>query len=239
MEGDIDMSKEIEFIYVTEHSYNAYLRPEPAKTFIPEWYKDLQPYKNGKFGIHNGVTNATAKKCTPLLDGMVTGYIVPLWADVYIEDIENRPSISWTTSVSVFQKHDESATLMPPPDGYSKHMVKYVSSLTVRTPKGYSILVTQPSGYQDSPFRTVPAIIDTDTDKILDLPFPIWVKEGYTGIVEKGTPLVQIIPFKRDDWKSKFSFMTGDELRVRADRSFNSVIKNHYTKFVWKKKDFK
>ena len=38
--------------------------------------------------------------------------------------------------------------------------------------------------------------------------FPFFIKEGFTGLIPYGTPIVQIIPFKRDDWKSKFSFST-------------------------------
>ena len=41
----------------------------------------------------------------------------------------------------------------------------------------------------------IPAIVDTDKE-VLNFHFPMWLKEEFTGIITKGTPLAQIIPFK-------------------------------------------
>jgi hypothetical protein len=32
---------------------------------------------------------------------------------------------------------------------------------------------------------------------------PFFIKEGFTGIIPKGTPIAQIIPYERQEWISK------------------------------------
>ncbi len=53
--------------------------PYPARKLIPEWYKAL-PMKLGL-----GFEQSTLKRCPPFLDAMVTGWIIPLVADVRIQ----------------------------------------------------------------------------------------------------------------------------------------------------------
>jgi hypothetical protein len=67
----------------------------------------------------------------------------------------------------------------------------------------------------------------------------MWIREGFEGIIEKGTPLVQITPFKRDNWESEFSYMNENEYKYLEDRNFNSYLKNHYVRKVWQKKKYK
>ena len=45
------------------------------------------------------------------------------------------------------------------------------------------------------------------TDKeVLNFHLPMWLKKDFIGIIKKGTPIAQIIPFKRDNWTAnKFS----------------------------------
>jgi len=49
---------------------------------------------------------------------------------------------------------------------------------------------------------TVSGIIDNDK---VNLPgsMPFFLKEGWTGVIPKGTPYAQLIPFKREDWESE------------------------------------
>jgi hypothetical protein len=32
---------------------------------------------------------------------------------------------------------------------------------------------------------------------------PFFIKEGFSGVIPKGTPIAQVIPFKRESWTSK------------------------------------
>jgi hypothetical protein len=232
-------NNKIKFIFTSEYGFNMQAaRPRPSSSIIPDWFKNMEQYDDTDgIKIINGVPNATAKKCIPMLDSMTSGYTFYLWSDVLVSQ-DTVPEISWKVHESVFYLHGPSSRNIPAPFGYERLVFKYNSLLTARTPPGYSILVTSPMGHNDLPFKAVPAIIDTDKPTI-DLSFPVWIKKDIKGVVEKGTPMVQIIPFKRESWVSEFDYMKDNEFIYHMDNNFNSKIKNHYLKKNWSKKDFK
>lgn len=233
------MSKDIEFIYIGEHAYNVVDRPQPASSFIPQWFKDLEQYHGGKLITRNQSTSSTAKKCIPLLDGMTTGYTLKLWTDINVVKLENgKREITWRTSLPVFDIHKNADTYLPSPPGYDSTVYKFIPHLRIKTPNGYSVLVIPPSGHNESIFRAIPAVVDTDGD-VLDFTFPMWIQKDYYGIIERGIPMATVIPFKRESWKAKYSYVTNEQHAIDADNTFNKTIKNHYRNFIWKKKSFK
>lgn len=241
------MSKNINFRARSKNEFEVQPKPYPAVKRLPKWFLDMEPYGkfdgyplDGKLHVRNRIANATFKKCVPLLDGMSAGYIIDLWADVIIEN-ENEfgvPYIFWKTQNHIFEPHGDVSEMTSPP-GYSSLVFKYNNCWIPQTPKGYSCLITSPFGYSDLPFKAVPAIVDTDKSKF-ELVFPMWMKEGLSGVVEKGTPMIQIIPFKRDDWNSTFDYYeNGEYYNVIQEKSFNSTIVGHYLKNSHSKKKFK
>jgi hypothetical protein len=242
------MSKIINFRARSKTEFEIQTKPYPAVKSLPKWFLDADPYEHhptgdapndGKVHVRNSVSNATFKKCPPLLDGMSSGYIIPLWADVEISNNGNGPFINWKTTHHIFEIHGSNTQKIQAPIGYSPQVFKYNNCWIPQTPKGYSCIVTSPFGYNDLPFKAVPAVIDTDRST-LELIFPVWVKDNFSGIVEKGTPIAQIIPFKRDDWESTFDYYEDDEYRnIIAEKNFNSTIVGHYIKNHWSKKKFK
>ena len=242
------MSKNINFRARSKTEFEIQLKPYPAVKKLPQWFLDMDPYSDtsnpdspndGKLHFRNRAANATFKKCVPLLDGMSAGYIIPLWADVMVEQNNNFPEIYWKTTHNIFSLHGQSSREMSAPAGYDQVVYKYSNCWMPQTPKGYSCLVTSPFGYQDLPFKAVPAIVDTDSSAF-ELVFPMWVKTGLEGIVEKGTPLVQIIPFKRDDWNSTFDYYEdGVHENIIQEKNFNTTMIGHYLKNHHSKKKFK
>ena len=238
------MTNKIKFIYHNKLAYEMGVHPQPAKNFLPEWFKNIPPYEiskdnpNGrKILIRNGQSNATAKKCTPMLDGMSAGYIVPLWCDVEIRSINKEPEISWRIKNEVFQPHGESARAVPAPFGYFQRVFKFITWFRIETPKGYSISVQPPAGHYQLAFRVIPAVIDSDRS-VIDNNFPCWVQDGFEGIVEKGTPIAQVVPFKRTDWKAEKSLISFDEHLSHAAIGFESNILNNYVRNIWSKKSY-
>ena len=237
--------KKIEFVYLSEYSYNVHERPKPSKNFIPEWFKKMPSYapspedpEGKKLIVQNYQSNATAKKCTPMLDAMTTGYTVSLWSDVQVRQNIDGPSITWRVERDVFALHENySSPLIPTPPGYDNIVFKYWTDFMIKTPKGYSIMIRPPAGHNDIPFHAIPAVIDSD-DPSIDNNFPVWIRSGLEGIIEKGTPIAQIIPFKRDDWKAEFSFIPRDKSMWNKEKTFGSNLVNHYVRNIWKKKNF-
>jgi hypothetical protein len=242
------MSKNINFRARSKTEFEVQLKPFPAVKKLPQWFLDMDPYldssnpnfpNDGKLHFRDRTANATFKKCVPLLDGMSAGYIIPLWTDVMVEQENDFPSIYWKNKFNVFEPHGENSSEIVPPTGYKNYVFKYLNCWIPQTPKGYSCLVVSPLGYGDLPFKVVPAIVDTDSST-LELVFPTWVKEGFEGIVEKGTPMVQIIPFKRDDWNSTFDYYEdGEYQNIIVEKNFNSTMVGHYLKNHHSKKKFK
>ena len=241
------MSKNINFRARSKTEFEIQLKPYPAVKQLPKWFTDASPYNHnngtypddGKLHVRHMVPNFSFKKCTPLLDGLTSGYIIPLWADVIVEQNNGFPLIFWKTRNDIFNVHGESAKDIPSPVGYDQVVYKYNNCWIPETPKGYSSLIISPLGYNDLAFKAVPAIVDTDSST-LELVFPMWVKTGFEGVVEKGTPLIQIIPFKRDDWESTFNYYEDREYENIVDeKNFQGTIVGHYLKNHHSKKRFK
>jgi len=229
----------IKFIYLDEYFYQVATRPEPSQNFIPEWFRKMESYHGGKIQVREKESNATAKKCIPMLDAISGGYTIPLWADVIVhQDEQNQPQINWRTDRPLFDLHGPSAREIPPPPGYDNVVFKYGPYFRIETPPGYSIMVRPPAGHYQLPFHAIPAVIDSDAVKI-DTNFPVWIKSGFEGIIEKGTPIAQVFPFKRESWESEFSWIPWERHMMDKDKGFDSTIKHNYIKNIWSRKSFK
>jgi hypothetical protein len=241
------MAENINFRARSKTEFNTQLKPYPAIKGLPKWYLESDPFiKDIMFGpdsskthVRNAVANHNFKKCTPLLDGMSAGYTIPLWADVEVDNSNpDCPEIYWKTVHSVFELHGSNTKEVEPPAGYHKQVLKYMNCWIPQTPKGYSCLFVSPFGYNDSVFKAIPAVVDTDKSS-LEIILPTWVKKDFNGIVEKGTPMVTVIPFKRNNWKATFDYYEdGEYHNVIQEKNFNSTIVGHYLKNVWSKKKF-
>lgn len=245
------MTQKIKFIARDEFGFKTQTKPYPASEKLPDWYKKYPPYEPSsrnpdgkKLIVENGVSNASYRKCMPMLDAMTSGYIIDLFADVIVSKDMHQIKIDWRTEngvmaiYPVFDLHGESSKMVEPPLGYSNTVYKYLNTWIPRTPPGYSCLITEPFGFRDGAFKAIPAVVDTDKSTI-DLSFPVWLKKDFEGIVEKGTPMIQITPFKREDWKSEYSFYKNLEFEEIQERNFNGTIFNHYIKNHWSKKRYR
>jgi len=213
---------------------------KPAKTYIPSWFKNapiFYPEKELKVGT-GAMTNMTFKKCKPMEDSFNLGYMVDLQADVYLEQLPNDFSLTWKVDNPLFENHGNTTFLMDTPYGYHEQVVKYHWLIVPETPKGYSTLVVPPLGFHDNIFKAVPAVIDTD-DYVFNFALPMWVSNQFKGIVPKGTPIAQLIPFKRDNWKSELDVIDDRDYKLHQQQNHNDIIINSYIKRFWKRKIFK
>jgi hypothetical protein len=235
----------IKFIAKNYDGFEIEPRPIPASKAIPKWWRDMTPYVKDpdgnpdgkKFLIDGGATNVTPKKCKPMLDAITQGYLLTLKADVQIRQIDGSPRITWRTDANVFEMHGPSSTMVVAPHGYYPHPFKYVNTWKIVTPKGYSTMISQPSNRNDSPFMAIPAVVDTDKEVLETVPI-LYIQEGFEGIVEKGTPIVQVTPFKRVNWEAEYNYYNEGEYKQLEQRTFAATLIYHYTKFVWTNKRY-
>jgi len=174
--------------------------PEPASKHIPDWYKELPSYLNGnKKPNGTGQSEETVKKCMPVFDAISAGYIITTPVDVYVSEKDGVPWYEWAALNAISFHPVEQAPTHPQANGMP--YPKWINPWSVKTPKGYSCLFVRPF-HRESVFSVLPGVVDTD-EYYAPVNFPFVMNDvKFEGLIPAGTPMVQVIPFKRDSWKS-------------------------------------
>ena len=227
--------------------------PKPAKLYIPEWYKESLSFIDYDNNLHTnklsfykpGVPSATIKTCIPFLDTLSFGYIQETWCDIFIEYKNNELIYHYSYNPDVANpiisdRATEAMAKMPVPAGFNgKIFFHWARVWNPVLPKGYSSLVTHPFNRDDLPFKCASGIIDSDR-YFLNGKVGFFIKENFTGLIPKGTPMYQIIPFKKESWKTK-DFVSKNKTSTMIEQQKNniqSVFSGGYKKKYWNKKDF-
>jgi hypothetical protein len=170
--------------------------PVAAKTVLPDWFRKL-PAVDAKqqSATNNGLT---VKRCMPFLDAMTTGWILPLAATVRLEirDEGRTVDAGWEFDRTMVSNHGAHQVAGNPKEPLPP--CKFHNHWSIRTPAGWSCLFVPPLNRPAQPFECVAGIVDTDTYTAnIHFPFFATAPDG-VHVIEKGTPLVQVIPFRRD-----------------------------------------
>jgi hypothetical protein len=184
-------------------------RPKPSTHFIPEWYKEVNSYTGGKKRPSGtGGTTATIKRCMPVFDSITQGYIITTYSDIFVSQEEIQledgtlkkvPWYEWKSGDTI-QFHSESQAPNHP-DYMGSIYPKLINPWGIKTPRGYSTLFIPPT-HRSNVFTIMEGVVDTDK-YTSPVNFPMVLTDiNFEGLVPAGTPIVQVIPFKRDTWKS-------------------------------------
>jgi hypothetical protein len=210
--------------------------PKPALNFIPNWYKDTESYIKGvKKPTGAGVTDATIKRCMPIFDALTAGYIITLPVDVYVSIKDDIQYFEWPSLIAIsFHSIDQAPTHpLRKPHEYPK----IINPWAIKTPKGYSTLVVQPM-HRESVFTILPGIVDTDT-YTAPINFPMVINDPmFEGLIPKGTPVAQVIPFKRDKWKMKIGSKKEIEEQNKISTKLTTKFFDKYKTMFWTRKEF-
>lgn len=232
---------EIEFVAKKDIFLETCQPPQPAKVLMPDWYKNIPTHhtKVPHFIDEVGNNNSSLKQCMPFFDSLVTGYIMTTPCDIIVEKNFDGSSVKISTH-PMFDLIGDRGTAnmhsMPIPPDYYQTEFTWQTIYEAKTPPGYSCLYTHPINRPDLPFHTVSGVMDTD-QWYLTGNHPFIVKKGFEGIIPMGTPMMSIIPFKRDNWKS-----SSRALRPMEEDILQSRVRRHaaggYKKEIWTRKDF-
>jgi hypothetical protein len=211
--------------------------PYPSRKYMPEWYKAL-PMKMG-----TGFDQSTLKRCPPFLDAMVTGWIIPLVADVYIESNEDCSHIKYDTAYPrpMIENHSQAQVTSDkcPAPHLPKPPIKWMNYWAIKCPKGYSLLFTPPMNRTDPRFTCFSGIVECDGYfEYINFPF-VWNEPNFKGIVPAGTPLMQVIPIKRNTLFKDFearAFNENDYKDLRNTRHKRQSHESHYRDTIWERK---
>ena len=197
--------EEILFLVNPGHAHYVDLAPvKPAKEFIPAWYRNLQrEWSYMKEEDHSWNTipyrDNSVKKCPTVKDIMFSGYIIPLWLDLRI-DYTVQTGLNW------YNKHANEETItyhepnaigsMPINDNSFNTALKFTNPWDIITPPGWSVLIMSPWYHRHWEIEIMPSIVETDSYHQMNIPF-LYHGQGERTF-RQGTPLIQVIPFRRD-----------------------------------------
>lgn len=216
--------------------------PVPSKTKIPDWFKKI-PAQDKTFG-GDPRDNSTVKKCMPFLDSLTSGYMVTVPQDIAITKTPDQGTKAYWGFTP--PGHDLLFDLdrplhrtegMPVPEGYNEYVWRMVTYPRVETPPGYSILVTHPFNRYDLPFLTMTGIIDSDKVHAR-LGLNMWLRDDFEGIIPKGTPVAQILPFKREAWTHENLPPFDKKRELQENFKIRSILNRSYQYNFWQKKTY-
>lgn len=227
---------EIEFLCYADDLGNI-PEPYPARKLVPDWYKAL-PSK-----LHPGLEGGSLKRCPPFLDAMVTGWIIPLVGDVEIKTNDDATGVSynWSYTRPLIENHNPAQIThekSPSPIGHLPPM-KWLNWWAIKCPPGYSLLFMPPLNRPDPRFTVFSGLVDADGYfEFINFPF-VFTEPGFHGIIEAGTPLVQVIPVRRDTLfrKTKVRAFNEADLRdLENTRRRRASHVSHYRDHIWERK---
>jgi hypothetical protein len=232
------MSNHIIFTKVLDVSMEYF--PKASSSFLPDWYKKTQPYVSNKKEVGNqGTTGGTIKKCIPVFDALTAGYIITTYCDVWVKKNENN-KITYITSDSNTRIEFHPIEQAPYHPYMNQHEYpKWLNPWAVTTPKGYSSLFISPVHGGNKYFKIIEGFVDTDKyNAPINFPF-VLNDANFEGLIPAGTPIVQVIPIKRESWKIKEGNVK--DLARKSDHVtlLASSFFDRYKKFFWQRKDYK
>jgi hypothetical protein len=211
----------------------------PAKNFIPDWFKKQTRYENEESKALNVLPlKMTYKACYAFTDSFTTGYIMPLAVDIAVRQTEGGPSITWEdpNNKYVVLRDKNTNNTLPTPNGFANQHYVWETKHSFKIPKGYSAIVTHPLNRFDLPFLTLSGIIDGEMT-VYNGNIPVFFNSTFEGIISAGTPIAQIILFKREDWTNKIDKDIFIEADYGMKKSLNTAF-GWYKNTIWKKKNY-
>lgn len=238
----------IKFYPFSQETIDMSPAPTPASKNIPQWYKRQPAYGgNEEEFIKRGFSGSTVKRCMPVFDALNSGYIIYFPCDIYV-DATDPEKITWSIPEKMkFLKRDLVSTHSPEQVSeyprnekrYHKEVFRVMPFWAVGTDTGYSCLFTHPIHRDPLPFQAFSAIVDTD-NFVTDGHLSMYIEKDFKGVIERGTPLVQVIPFKREKYQMELvDLATSTKVVGKQRMSVRSRFKNFYRDHLREKKEYR
>lgn len=211
--------------------------PKPSSKLIPDWYKNINSYiNNERKPAGDGTTTATIKRCMPVFDAITAGYIIESPADIFVSIKNGAQWFEWADFGLISFHPIEQAPEHP--DRKQFAYPKWNNPWSITTPKGCSTLFVQPF-HRESVFTILPGIVDTD-QYTPPVNFPFVINDpSFEGLIPKGTPIAQVIPFKRDSWTMELGNKKHLKAQAKVSKKLQSKFFDRYKSMFWTKKEYK
>lgn len=213
----------IEFNTWNEDAFNT-TKPVPAHTMQPDWWKKG---KSNEIVNGNAVTG-TIKICPAMRDWLTTGYLIVsqrdiqvrhdkelMWhrAEVERDSDEKQIALPSHPKEQLFYGTDHEFNMFPEnPNMYDAFKIR--CDWCMKLPEGYSMMYLDPFLYNNPDFVAWRGMIDADKGfNMADENNNIIMYPKHDGdfVIKKGTPLVQVVPYKREEWTAQYNLKTPQE----------------------------
>ena len=197
--------------------------PVPGRRGLPDWLRRMPAHvQSGELGLNV----ETVKQCPPFVDAMSGGFLMPLAADVTVED--GRLSWHWDLPASPTLVYPRAPVSFHVPDQLrgsplfegDTFAVKFTNYWAVSLPPGVGLLCTHPANRLDLPFRTLTGLVRADAyENFIHFP-ALWSDPGFSGVLPRGTPVAQCYPVPLDRVEMELATIEGEaETRFLEARS--------------------
>ena len=252
------LEKIIEFHGPSVLMHDEEVKPVPAIKNLPDWFRDLPPDMDKNSYGFNGFT---IKRCMPFLDAITSGYVLKAHQDLQINfDFLNKENKIKDINVSPHVARPDSFIDKGYEEGLGYNFgnnfhpirqvgdkcpftkensnlpfVKFINTWNVVTPPGYSVMYLPVINNKDSRFTPITGIVDTDDNYYIHTNFPIIIHQKGKFVIKRGTPIVTVFPFKRENWKMKIKEIDIKKFK-NAKTNYFLYLKEWYKRLFWKKK---
>ena len=114
---------------------------------------------------------------------------------------------------------------------FGKVLLKFMNPWVIETPKGYSCKFSNPPNSWSSDVELLQGIVDTD-EYYSQVNFPFVWKGNEEGefVIERGTPIAHVVPFKREKYKMQVGTTDAQRMNIVVLR-LQSVLSDRYRRF--------
>ncbi len=225
--------------------------PKPSSSAIPDWFKKTDPHIYNGSGYHDyiklnkdmlksgGSWNSTFKHCLPFVDALTSGYMITTPSDLLVlKNEDGSPYIKWFTSNQILDSQDIDVLGkdFKVPNEYHKIVFRWTNEWKITVPSEYSILFNHPMNRIDLPFFTLSGVVDCDIHPN-SVFVPFFLKKDFEGIIPAGTPIIQVLPFKRENWKSEKGPI--NKLSKISSDLVKRYVMHNYRRLYWSKKTYR
>lgn len=204
-----------------------------ARDCFPEYWKRMPGQASNK--------QDTVKKCPGIGDWLTSGYIISLWTDVdVVQGGEYGPDASLNNGATGAAQHPPyQCQDMLTQKSHHHGSIKLPGTWHIKTSPGWSIMIVPLWYWKDQPWEVMPGIIHSDNHHC-EVNLNMILKSTESQFtVQAGTPLAQIIPFKRDSVSGVSRAMDNNDIKRHNIilRMYNWT-KNGVTKFYKQKTSY-
>lgn len=203
------------------------LHPQPARNFIPDWYKKT-PVDDKSF--HDYIPKLipigrTIKTCPSFMEIFNEGFVLVAPCDIWMR-VEDDGTWQWKIPTNDYElvEHHDIQMVNHLPEKNIKKIFKFISPWFAQTPKGYSMRqIPMVYHYKQMKDWHIPyGVIKTDKHYFLNNQICI-TSDSNEVLIKRGDPLNYLLPYKREKFKMDISLITEQQYKDLDKQTYENL----------------